>query len=125
MSQLQNNAEKTPQRQHEDCMTKYNEIMDKKMRQQTANKKQNDTEVIHSEVTGGTETKCYLKENQSKFSETRRRKDLVKKHLEFDSADEAHVPGACPRANRRTDHRGASATADFGKDRRRDEAGTT
>ena len=32
MSQLQNNAEKTPQEQLEDCMTKYNEIqMDKKL----------------------------------------------------------------------------------------------
>ena len=40
-------------------------------------------------------------------------------------ADEARVPGACPRANRRTDHRGASATADFGKDRNRDEVGPT
>ena len=37
-------------------------------------------------------------------------------------ADEAHVPGACPRANRRTDHRGASATVDSGRDRRKDEA---
>ena len=39
-------------------MTKYNEIqMDKKMRQHkltTENKKQNDTEVIHREVKGGT-----------------------------------------------------------------------
>ena len=87
MSQLQNNAEKTPQRQHEDCMTKYNEIqMDKKLRQhklRTENKKQNDTEVIHREVKGGTKTKWYLKENQAEFSETRRRKDLVKKHSEF------------------------------------------
>ena len=40
-------------------------------------------------------------------------------------ADEAHVPGACPRANRRTDRRGASATGDFGRDRRNDEAGPT
>ena len=33
MSQLRSNAEKTPQKQHEDCMTEYNEIkMDKKMR---------------------------------------------------------------------------------------------
>ena len=61
---------------------------DNKMRQQklrTENKKQNDTEVIHREVKGGTKTKCYLKENWSEFSETRRRKDLVKKHSEFDS----------------------------------------
>ena len=87
--QLQSNAEKTPQRQHEDCMTKYNEIqLDKKLRQhklRTENEKQNDTEVIHREVKGGTKTKCYLMENQSEFSETRRRKDLVKKHSEFDS----------------------------------------
>ena len=43
-------AEKTPQEQHEDCMTKYNEIqMDKKLRSaqlRTENKKQN---VFHSE----------------------------------------------------------------------------
>ena len=58
-----------------------------KMRQQklrTENKKQNDTEVIHREVKGGMKTKCYLKDNQSEFSETRRRKDLVKKQSEFD-----------------------------------------
>ena len=45
MSQLRSNAEKTPQEQHEDCMTKYNEIlMDKKLRSaylRTENKKQN------------------------------------------------------------------------------------
>ena len=35
----------------------------------------NDTEVIHREVKGGTEINCYLKENQSEFSETRRLKD--------------------------------------------------
>ena len=44
MSQLRSNAEKTPQEQHEDCMTKYNEIqMNKKMRSaylMTENKKQ-------------------------------------------------------------------------------------
>ena len=50
---------------------------------QDQTKKQNDTEVIHREVKGGTKTKCYLKENQSEFSETRRGKDLVKKHSEF------------------------------------------
>ena len=76
-------------------------------------------------VRGGTKVSCYVKENQSEFSETRRLKDLVKKHSEFNArsgadlrrrlfADEAHVPGACPRANRRTDHRCASATAEFG-----------
>ena len=37
------------------------------------------------EVRGGTKTKCYPKENQSEFSETRRRKDLVKEQSEFDS----------------------------------------
>ena len=41
-----------------------------------------DTEVIHSEVKGVTESNCYLKENQSEFSETRRLKDLAKKHSE-------------------------------------------
>ena len=89
-----------PQEQHEDCRTKYNEIqVDKKLRSaklRTENKEQNffdsesrsdlsftlqkGTEVIHREVKGGTKTKCYLKENQSHFSETRRLKDLVKKH---------------------------------------------
>ena len=73
------------------------------------------TEMIYREVKGGTETKCSLKENQSEFSETRRRL----------FADEAHVPGACPRANRRTDRRCACATVDFGRDRRSDEAGPT
>ena len=131
MSQLQSNAEKTSQRQQEDCMTKYNEIqMDKKMRQhklRTENKKQNDTAVMHREVKGGTKTKCYLKENQSEFSETRRRKDLVKKHSEFDSVTMTAPAKTVVRrrSSRRTDHRGASATADFGKDRRRDEAGPT
>ena len=64
-----NDAEKTPQRRHEDCVTKYNEIqMDKKLRStylRTKNQKQHvfdsesrsdlsftvqkDTEVIHRE----------------------------------------------------------------------------
>ena len=90
-------AEKTPQKQHEHCMTKYNEIqMDKRCVQyklSTEKKEQNvfdsesrsdssftvqkDIEVIHREVTGG------MKENQSEFSETRRLKDLVKKHSEL------------------------------------------
>ena len=81
-------AEKTPRRQHEDCMTKFNEIqMEKKLHSaklRTENKKQNvfdsesrsdssftvheDTEVIHREVRGGTKINCYLKENQSEFS---------------------------------------------------------
>ena len=93
-------AEKAPQEQHEDCMTKYNEIlMDKTLRSvslRTASKEQNvfdsesrsdlsftvqkGTQVIDSEVKGGTKTNCYLKENQSEFSETRRLMDLVKKH---------------------------------------------
>ena len=51
----------------------------------TENKKQNDTEVMHREVKGGTKTKCYLKENQLSFSETRLRMDSVEKHSEFDS----------------------------------------
>ena len=88
-------AEKAPQRQYEDCMTKCNEIQkDKKLQSaylRTENKKQKvfdsesrsdssftvqkDTEVIHREVRGGTETNCYLKENQSKVSATRRLKD--------------------------------------------------
>ena len=41
---------------------------------------QKDTEVIHREVKGGTKTNCYLKENQSEFTETRRLRDLVTKH---------------------------------------------
>ena len=43
---------------------------------------QKDTEVIHREVKGGTKITCYLKENGSEVSETRRLKDLVKKHSE-------------------------------------------
>ena len=39
-----------------------------------------DTEVIHRKVKGGTKINCYSKENQSEISETRRPKDLVKKH---------------------------------------------
>ena len=84
-------------------MTKYNEIqMNKKPRSaylRTENKRQNvfdndgrsnlrftvqkDTEVIHREIKEGTKTNCYLKEKQSEFSETRRMKDLAKKHSEF------------------------------------------
>ena len=41
---------------------------------------QEDTEVIHRKVKGGTKIHCYSKENQSEISETRRLKDLVKKH---------------------------------------------
>ena len=43
---------------------------------------QKDTEVIHREVKGGTKINCDLKENQSELSETRRLKDLTKKHSE-------------------------------------------
>ena len=62
-------AEKTPQKQQKNCMTKHNEIqMDKKLRSR--------------EVNGGTKTNCDLKEIQSEFSGTRRLKDLAKKHSE-------------------------------------------
>ena len=94
-------AEKTTQKQHEDCMTKYNEIqMDKRCVQHISGPRtrsrmsstvkvgatssftvQKDTEVIHREVKGGTKINCYLKENQSEFSETRRLEDLVKKTI--------------------------------------------
>ena len=87
MSQLRSNAEKTPQEQHEDRMTKHNEIqMYNKPRSallRTENKTQKvfdtesriyfivtvhkDTEVIDREVKGGTKI-CHLKENQSEFS---------------------------------------------------------
>ena len=44
---------------------------------------QKDTEVIDGEVEGGTKINFYLKENQSEFSEKKRRlKELVKKHSE-------------------------------------------
>ena len=43
---------------------------------------QKDIEVIHREIKGGTKINCDLKENQSEFSETRRLKDLTKKHSE-------------------------------------------
>ena len=46
---------------------------------------QKDTEVTPREVKGGTKINCYLKENQSEFSETRPLKDLVKKHSELDT----------------------------------------
>ena len=152
-------AEKTPQRQHEDCMTKYKEIqMEKKLRSAwlwTKNQKQNlfdsesrsdlsftvqkDIEVIHREVKGRTKINCYLKENQSEFSETGRLKDLVKKHSKIDTRREAALcvvqhrlhqqndgctqTKAHARVNRRTDRRCACATADFGRDRRSNEAG--
>ena len=70
--------QKTPQRQHEDCKTKYNGIqMDKKLRQQKLGPRTR-SRMTHRDVKGGTKTKCHLKENQSTFSETRRRKDLVR-----------------------------------------------
>ena len=44
---------------------------------------QKNTEVIHEEVGGVTKMiKCYLRENQSEFSETRRLKDLVKENTQ-------------------------------------------
>ena len=90
-------AEKTPQKQHED----YNEIqMDKRCVQHISGPRtrsrmsstvkvgatlsftvQKDTEVIHRKVKGGTKINCYLKEDQSQFSETRRLEDLVKRTL--------------------------------------------
>ena len=38
--------------------------------------------MIHCEVKGGTKINCDQNENQSEFSETRRLKDLTKKHSE-------------------------------------------
>ena len=101
MSQLRSNAEKAPQEQHEDCKTKYNEIqLDTRCAQHISGPRttsrmsstvkvgsdlsltvQEDTEVIHREVEGGTKIHCYLKENQSEVSETHRLTDLVKKTL--------------------------------------------
>ena len=44
---------------------------------------QKDTEVIHRNVKEGTKNNFDLKENQSGFSETRRWKEMAKKHSEF------------------------------------------
>ena len=44
---------------------------------------QKDTEVIHREIKERTKINCYMKENQSEFSETCRLKDLVKEHSEL------------------------------------------
>ena len=41
---------------------------------------QKDIAGIYREVKGRTKINCYMKENQSKFSETCRLKDLVKEH---------------------------------------------
>ena len=46
---------------------------------------QRDTEVIHRKVKEGTKNNCDLKENQSEFSETRRWKEVAKRHSEFAS----------------------------------------
>ena len=44
------------------------------------------TEVIHKEVKGGTKMiNCYLRENQSGFSETRRLTDLIEQTLIIDA----------------------------------------
>ena len=70
-------------------MTKYYEthekqnVFDNESRSDSSFTVQEDTEVIHREVKGGTKTNGYLKKNQSEFSGTRRQKDLVKKHSEF------------------------------------------
>ena len=46
---------------------------------------QKDTEVTPGEAEGGTKINCFLKENQTEFSETRRLKDVAKKHSEHDT----------------------------------------
>ena len=73
------------QRREDNCMTKYNEIQmdnDSESRSDLSFTVQQDSEVIHREVKGGTKINCDPKDNQSEFSETPRLKDLVKKHSE-------------------------------------------
>ena len=45
--------------------------------------------MIHREVKGRTKINCYMKENQSEFSGTRRLKDLVKKQSELGTRERA------------------------------------
>ena len=58
-------------------------VFDSESRSDSSFTVQKDTEVIHKEVKGGTKINCYMKENQSEFSETCRLKDLVKEHSEL------------------------------------------
>ena len=100
MSQLRSNAEKTPQRQHEDLhdeaqrnpdgqeatlRTENNKqnVFDSESRSDLSFTVQKDTEVIHREVKGRTKINGSLKENQSEFSETRRLKAWAENHSEF------------------------------------------
>ena len=51
---------------------KKQNVFDSESRSDLSVTVQKDTEVIHREVEGGTGINCYLKENQSQFSETLR-----------------------------------------------------
>ena len=107
-----------------------------------------DTEVIHREVKGGTEINGYLKENQSEFpgepvrilgntstegfgeentqnsmQEGESRCTLC--NIDYTSEDSYLQTKLTPEVNRRTDRRCASATVDFGRDRRSDGSGAT
>ena len=87
MSQLRSNAEKTARRLHDE-MQQNPDVSNPRIKNSESWSDlsftvQKDTEVIHREIKGGTKTNCYLKENQSEFSETRRLKDWAKKHSKF------------------------------------------
>ena len=58
-------------------------VFDSESRSDSTFTVQKGTEVIHREVKGRTKINCYMKENQSEFSETCRLKDLVKEHSEL------------------------------------------
>ena len=95
---------------------------------------QKDTEVIHKEVGGGTEINCFLKEYQSEFSgepvrilgnKNAQKQSRVIRCATLTSPARSFADKSFAKVSRRTDHRGASATADFERDRRNDEAGPT
>ena len=59
MSQLPSNAEKTPQEQHEVCMTKYNEIqIDKKLRSEKPRTENKEQHVFDSESRSDSSSLC-------------------------------------------------------------------
>ena len=134
-------------KQHEDCMTKHNEIeMDKKPRSaqfRTECKKQI---VFDSEgdlrfgircKQGSRVVRCATLTTSAKTVVRRRSSRLFPggppEPLHRSGSTSAivernidvPVPGACPRLNRRTDRRCACATVDSGRDRRSDEVGPT
>ena len=121
-------------KQHENCMTKHNEIeMDKKLSSaqfRTESKKQIvfdsegrsdlcDIDCISEDGCSQTKLSFVSSRSLRAIPQERVEQRIVERNIDVP------VPGACLRVNRRTDRRCACATVDSGRDGRSDEVGST